>query len=138
MSFIEFATLMPLLKLAFTNAQTQGQTYFSEIKNLITSCPWYYYAAFSGCTIIYLVPKIMKKRADYIQDLRSERENLKKVWLSDSTAGTDHAAKVAQLEKRIEELEALYKNLEKLLDYHPAKRTILAIEASNVKFLSHN
>lgn len=97
----------------------QGLAIVAKIKDFIAAFPWYYSAAFAVAVFIYFLPEILNMLADWIRALRSAWENLKKAWRGgddgskpDSDAGTE----VAQLEKRIKELEAENKKLENLLE----------------------
>lgn len=124
--------------------KTEWKKILSELKQLITSCPWYVYTPFAACTFAYILPKIMKFVADWIRSLRSERDNLKNAWHDESelnSSDTDSAEKIAQLEKRIEKLEATFERMEKLSEEnqdYPVKRSIFPQEVSNVKFLVLN
>lgn len=118
-----------------------GLGILSKIRLIFAFIPWYIYGAIAVGGSLYFLPRMMKMLADWINSLKSASSDLKKACRNGSeaeTSNTDSAAKVTQLEKVIEDLQAGFERMEKMLkDYqdYAVKHNILPMEASNVRFL---
>lgn len=119
---------------------TQGLAILAKIKEFIAAIPWIYTAAFIVAVFIYFLPEILNMMADWIRRLKAAWQNLKDAWRGGKggskggskgePGSSGSGAEADQLERRVKELEAENRKLEKLLEenrQYAAKNNITPI-----------